>query len=68
MPESLEKKYKKFRRPAKPERCPHCQSKRMVPRGDMWGCFDCGRWEGLDGSSASSARSPFGGWSADPKR
>jgi len=65
--QDMVKRYQKFRRPQKPERCQHCNSRRMVARGEMWGCFDCGRWEGLDGSSSSTSRGPFGGWTADPK-
>ena len=63
----LEKKYRKFRRPEKPERCPHCQGKRMVPRGDIWGCFDCGHWEGEDDVSASRPRNVFDSWKAGPR-
>lgn len=63
----LEKKYKRFRRPQKPEKCRHCNGRRMVPRGDTWGCFDCGRWENEETGNQAS-RSPFGGWTADPRQ
>lgn len=46
--DDLEKRYRKYRRPQKPEMCQHCRGRRMVPRGELWGCFDCGRWEGQD--------------------